>query len=194
MTPTDVIREMRNLVNDSKGLELKRELILWSHWIEAAMEDRRRLREALDRYAEQATAEIERLKKDNTRLRGMADALEAALRQPVAKVYVHKTGGNAGIAWSAASVDPTLSLPPLADGTLLYALPPDAAGEIERLKQGWRSESDKFIAELRDAYSEIERLQEYVQDHVHAFLDTDETGPLLSFHEWTALAGKEGKP
>jgi hypothetical protein len=61
MTPADVVREMRNLVNDSKGLELKRELILWSHWIEAAMEDRRRLREALDRYAEQATAEIERL-------------------------------------------------------------------------------------------------------------------------------------
>jgi predicted RNase H-like nuclease (RuvC/YqgF family) len=31
--------------------------------------------------------------------------------------------------------------------------------EIERLKQGWRSESDKFIAELRDAYAEIKRLK-----------------------------------
>jgi hypothetical protein len=67
---------------------------------------------------------------------------------PVAKVYVHKTGGNAGIAWSAASVDPTLSLPLLADGTLLYALPPDAAAEIERLKKQreyWRDKAKATI-------------------------------------------------
>jgi hypothetical protein len=58
-----------------------------------------------------------------------ADEMEKAMREPVAKVAVQMTGGNAGIAWYAAPVDPTLSLPPLADGTLLYALPPDAAGE-----------------------------------------------------------------
>jgi hypothetical protein len=36
--------------------------------------------------------------------------------------------------------------------------------EIERLKQGWRSESDKFIAELRDAYAKVERLQGLYND------------------------------
>jgi hypothetical protein len=40
---------------------------------------------------------------------------------PVAKVMVQQTGGNAGIAWHAVSLDPTVSLPLMPDGAILYA-------------------------------------------------------------------------
>jgi hypothetical protein len=46
--------------------------------------------------------------------------------QPVAKVHVHKTGGNAGVQWSAVAVNGYDSLPLLEDGTLLYLAPPAA--------------------------------------------------------------------
>jgi hypothetical protein len=45
---------------------------------------------------------------------------------PVAKVHVHKTGGNAGIQWSAVAINGYDSLPLLEDGTLLYLAPPTA--------------------------------------------------------------------
>jgi hypothetical protein len=45
----------------------------------------------------------------------------------VAKVHVHKTGGNAGVQWSAVAVNGYDSLPLLEDGTLLYLAPPAAA-------------------------------------------------------------------
>jgi predicted RNase H-like nuclease (RuvC/YqgF family) len=35
--------------------------------------------------------------------------------------------------------------------------------EIERLKRGWSSESDKFIADLRGAYAKIKRLWEALE-------------------------------
>lgn len=65
-----------------------------------------------------------------TTLRQLADALESKAG-PVAKVRVHKTGGNAGIAWSAAPVNDHDSLPPLPDGSPLYAAPvqPEPAPE-----------------------------------------------------------------
>lgn len=47
--------------------------------------------------------------------------------QPVARVMVHRTGGNAGIAWSAVAVTPGDSLPLMPDGTMLYASPPPPA-------------------------------------------------------------------
>jgi hypothetical protein len=46
---------------------------------------------------------------------------------PVAKVHVHKTGGNAGVQWSAVAVNGYDSLPLLEDGTLLYLAPPAAS-------------------------------------------------------------------
>jgi hypothetical protein len=46
--------------------------------------------------------------------------------QPVAKVHVHKTGGNAGVQWSAVAVNGYDSPPLLEDGTLLYLAPPTA--------------------------------------------------------------------
>jgi hypothetical protein len=48
-------------------------------------------------------------------------AAQPAQQEPVAKVRVHTTGGNAGLAWSATAVNGYDSLPPLADETLLYA-------------------------------------------------------------------------
>lgn len=45
-------------------------------------------------------------------------------QEPVAKVRIHKTGGNAGISWSAAPVNDFDSLPLLQDGALLYTAPP----------------------------------------------------------------------
>ena len=55
--------------------------------------------------------------------------IEAMEKQkPVAQVGVHKTGGNAGIAWSARPLNEFDSLPLLCDGDKLYALP-GAKGE-----------------------------------------------------------------
>jgi hypothetical protein len=34
--------------------------------------------------------------------------------------------------------------------------------------------------------AEVERLREYIRDHVHAFIDSDEIDQLLSFDEWCA--------
>lgn len=45
-------------------------------------------------------------------------------QEPVAKVRIHKTGGNAGISWSAAPVNDFDSLPLLQDGALLYTATP----------------------------------------------------------------------
>lgn len=43
--------------------------------------------------------------------------------EPVAKVKAHKTGGNAGITWSAVPVTDYDSMPIMEDGELLYAAP-----------------------------------------------------------------------
>jgi hypothetical protein len=51
---------------------------------------------------------------------------------PVAKVHVHKTGGNAGVQWSAVAVNGYDSLPLLEDGTLLYLAPP--AADVQELE------------------------------------------------------------
>ena len=40
--------------------------------------------------------------------------------EPVAKVHINRTGGNAGIAWHAIGIDG--SLPALAEGEVLYVL------------------------------------------------------------------------
>lgn len=64
---------------------------------------------------------------------------ELEQQAPVAKVRVHQTGGNAGLAWSVAPLNDFDSLPLMRDGDRLYALPgarsqcvPSVPGEIER--------------------------------------------------------------
>ena len=55
---------------------------------------------------------------------GLQAKIEAMERQePVAKVRVHQTGGNAGIAWSVAPLNDFDALPLMRDGSKLYALP-----------------------------------------------------------------------
>lgn len=59
-------------------------------------------------------------------LRAKIEAMER--QEPVAQVGVHKTGGNAGIAWSARPLNEFDSLPLLCDGDKLY-LATGAKGE-----------------------------------------------------------------
>ena len=61
------------------------------------------------------------------------DALRARIaemegQEPVAKVRIHKAGGNAGLAWSVAPLNDFDSLPLMRDGDRLYA-GPGAKGE-----------------------------------------------------------------
>ena len=69
------------------------------------------------------------------------DALQAKIKamekqEPVAQVGVHKTGGNAGIAWSARPLNEFDSLPPLCDGDKLYLAP--GAQPTPIIPEGWK--------------------------------------------------------
>ena len=61
------------------------------------------------------------LRDNNTDLRAKVEAMEN--QEPVAQVAVHKTGGNAGIAWSARPLNEFDSLPLLREGDRLYLAP-----------------------------------------------------------------------
>ena len=67
-------------------------------------------------------------------LRARIEAMEK--QEPVAQVGVHKTGGNAGIAWSARPLNEFDSLPLLCDGDKLYALP--GAQPAPSVPDGWK--------------------------------------------------------
>jgi hypothetical protein len=60
-------------------------------------------------------------KKENDELRAKIEDMEK--QEPVAQVGVHKTGGNAGIMWSARPLNEFDSLPLLRDGDRLYLAP-----------------------------------------------------------------------
>ena len=60
-------------------------------------------------------------KDELNRLRAKIEAMEK--QEPVAQVGVHKTGGNAGIAWSARPLNGFDSLPLLREGDELYLSP-----------------------------------------------------------------------
>ena len=67
-------------------------------------------------------------KKEVAALRARIEEMEQ--QEPVAKVRVHRTGGNAGLAWSVAPLNDFDSLPLMRDGDRLYALP-GAKGEAK---------------------------------------------------------------
>ena len=75
---------------------------------------------ALDRNAE-LLAKLEAVEKERDSLRAKVSEMER--QEPVAKVRVHQTGGNAGLAWSVAPLNAFDSLPLMRDGDRLYALP-----------------------------------------------------------------------
>lgn len=63
--------------------------------------------------------------------------------EPVAKVRVHKTGGNAGISWSAVPLNDFDSLPVIADGALLFTHPQADNKPVE-------SEPDCYVGRIED--------------------------------------------
>ena len=73
-------------------------------------------------------------KDELNRLRARIEEMER--QEPVAQVGVHKTGGNAGIAWSARPLNEFDSLPPLCDGDKLYLNPGAQPAPI--IPEGWK--------------------------------------------------------
>ena len=70
------------------------------------------------------------------RLRAKVGAMER--QEPVAKVRIHRTGGNAGIAWSVAPLNDFDALPLMRDGSKLYTLPgaqlaPNAVAYLDQI-------------------------------------------------------------
>ena len=64
------------------------------------------------------------------RLRAKIEQMEKQV--PVAKVRVHQTGGNAGLAWSVAPLNDFDSLPLMRDGDRLYAFPGAQAQNVPK--------------------------------------------------------------
>ena len=102
----------------------------------------------------QAAAELLRQHKEIELLRQQL-ARQEEKPEPVAKVRIHKTGGNAGISWSSAPVNDFDSLPLLQDGALLYTAPP------QRELQGLTVLETGAIMEELDAYGT--RLYEFAR-------------------------------
>ena len=89
---------------------------------------------------------------DSVASREWADAIEAAMREP--KAYISHTSQGDVLDW-----EPQFDAP---SRTKLYALPPDAAGEIERLKAEVRGSEEEFGRlqyKLDQRFMEIERLK-----------------------------------
>ena len=80
-----------------------------------------RERDALRAENSALVEDMNLLRDNNTALR--AKIAEMEQQEPVAKVRVHQTGGNAGIAWSVAPLNDFDALPLMRDGSKLYALP-----------------------------------------------------------------------
>lgn len=80
-------------------------------------------------------------------LRAKIEAMEK--QEPVAKVRVHQTGGNAGIAWSVAPLNDFDALPLMRDGSKLYALP--GAQPAPSTPEGWKLVPIEPTHEMLDA-------------------------------------------
>lgn len=69
---------------------------------------------------------LEAAEKERDELRTKIEQMEK--QEPVARVHIHRTGWNAGVAWSVRPINDFDSLPLLRDGDKLYARP-GAQGE-----------------------------------------------------------------
>mgnify|MGYP001339459820 CR=1 FL=1 len=90
--------------------------------LEAAEKERDALRTELNEIRYGVAVAHDTIKALRTKLAEMEQ------QEPVAKVRVHQTGGNVGLAWSVAPLNDFDSLPLMRDGDRLYALP-GAKGE-----------------------------------------------------------------
>lgn len=95
--------------------------------------------------------------RNDTSFRSYTDAaIEAVIevlekQEPVAKVHIHKTGGNAGVAWSARPLNDFDSLPLLRDGDKLYALPGAQAQPSPSVPDGWKLVPKKITPHMGHA-------------------------------------------
>ena len=92
-------------------------------------------------------------------LRAKIEAMEK--QEPVAQVGVHKTGGNAGIAWSARPLNEFDSLPPLCDGDKLYLNPgaqPAPSALAEAIIADMQAQHDSELITENDSGEALIRL------------------------------------
>ena len=120
-------------------------------------------------------AEIERLRTDCDALRAKIEQMEK--QEPVAQVGVHKTGGNAGIAWSARPLNEFDSLPLLREGDKLYLAP--GAQPAPSIPEGWLRAIDEAlvvahigVANADDTYEQAKsKLENLIGFHVEVATD-----------------------
>ena len=139
-----------------------------------ARDERDALRAAVRHEAdrvEAAMAEIESL-------RAKIEAMEK--QEPVAQVGVHKTGGNAGIAWSARPLNEFDSLPLLCDGDKLYLA--QGAQPAPSVPEGWKLVPIEPTPGMIDA-------AEYVD-----WGDADVRGSCINAWDRMLAAAPEAKP
>ena len=99
------------------------------------------------------------LRDNNTALRARIAAMEQ--QETVAQVGVHKTGGNAGIAWSARPLNEFDSLPPLCDGDKLYLAPgaqPAPSALAEAIIADMQAQHDSELITENDSGEALIRL------------------------------------
>ena len=126
---------------------------------------------------------------DSVASREWADAIEAAMWEPVAEVV--RFAESWGYEYPVLRLVVDAKMPPI--GTKLFTFPPDAAGEIERLKADFEAACEdraNTYARLAGAQAEIERLRGLLFD----VLATKQISPLpmwLRGEIKAALAGKE---
>ena len=90
--------------------------------------------------------------RDAWQARAGIEAERQARGEPVAKVKVQLTGGNAGIHWHAVAVNNYDSLPLLREGTLLFTAP-----QPQQIPEGYKLVPKEPTEEMmRSAYNTIE--------------------------------------
>ena len=142
------------------------------------------LREAIQTFGSQAINEgdlnelldrLEAAEEERDALRAKVEAMEN--QEPVAQVAVHKTGGNAGIAWSARPLNEFDSLPLLREGDRLYLAP--GAQPAPGIPESWLRAIDEAlvvahigVANASDTYEQArEKLNNLIGFHVDVATD-----------------------
>ena len=118
---------------------------------------------------------LEAAEKERDAMRAKVEEMEK--QEPVAQVAVHKTGGNAGIAWSARPLNEFDSLPLLREGDKLYLAP--GAQPAPSIPEGWLRAIDEAlvvahigVANADDTYEQAKsKLENLIGFHVEVATD-----------------------